>query len=411
MMIATTAGGIFMYAVHFPALAKMPEAEYGVFTTLLQILNLMLIPAIGLQTVFTQQTAAATTPQEQRQLTGAVRAVLLGTFLLWVGVVVAVLFFQASLIESLRIANPAALWITVATALPMLWLPMMQGLLQGTQNFLWLGWTAILNGFGRFVAVSIIVLLFHGYATGSIAGALLGMLSALSVQMWQTRSFWLGPSLPFVWRPWLARVVPLTAGLGAAQFIFAADMIMVQSFFKGDTGLYGAAGTIARGLVLFTGPLALVMFPKIVRSAARSEKTDVLAQALAATGLLGGLAALGCTIFPELPFRVMNKPSYLPIAPLIPRFAWCMLPLAMANVLINNLLARSRFRVVPWLAGVALAYGTALIGVGKFFKTGDKLHDFKLVVQTLGVFNLVLLGVAMWFTARGTAESKMEHPK
>lgn len=399
MIAAVTTAGVFMYAVHFPAWT-MPRAEYGVFAALLAILNLMMIPSIGLQTIFTQQTAAALDVTRQQQLTGLVRTILFGTFLLWLGAVVIVFIFRHGIIEQLRIQNPAGLWITVLAGLPMLWLPIIQGLLQGRQNFLWLGWIAIFNGFGRFVAVLITVVLLNGHAASGITGALIGMVIALALGLWQTRSLWKGPSLSIDWRPWLARVVPLTIGLAASQFLFAADMIAVQAFFDEDTGLYGAAGTIARGLVVFTGPMVMVMFPKVVQSAARSEETNVLAQALLATAFLGGLAALGCTLFAELPFRIMNKPDYLPITPLIPWFAWSMLPLAVSNVLLNNLLARGEYRVVPWAVGLAVAYAVALVLFGTHFRTDNRFADFRSVVQILGVFNLLFLSLLITFSIR-----------
>jgi hypothetical protein len=35
---------------------------------------------------------------------------------------------------------------------------------------------------------------------------------------------------------------------------------------------------------------------------------------------------------------------------------WAMLPLTLANVLVNNLLARRDFRAVPWFVVIAIAY-------------------------------------------------------
>jgi len=102
------------------------------------------------------------------------------------------------------------------------------------------------------------------------------------------------------------------------------------------------------------------MFPKIVRSAALAERTDVLAQALGATALLGAAAALFFTIFPRLPLQIAYAPSYLVVAPLLPWFAWCMLPLTLANVLVNNLLAREKFGLVPWLVILTVAYTITL---------------------------------------------------
>jgi len=402
-MVATTAGGMFMWLVHMPAQAGLPPAEYGVFLALLQFLNLMLIPAIGLQMVFAQQAAAAIREELGRQLAHTVRRVLLGVSLIWLCMAAIVFGFRHELVSTLKIANPAALWITVGIGLATLWLPIMQGLLQGQQNFFWLGWGQIINGCGRFLGVLLIVRVLGGWAAGAMLAALIGFVVALVVSAWQSRALWLAPGAPVNWDGWVARVVPLSLGLSASQFMLGADQLLVQSIFDKDvTGLYGAAGMIGRGLVVFTGPLMAVMFPKIVASAARSEKTNVLAQALGATALVGALAALACTLLPELPLRIIYQRLYWPIAPLVPWFAWCMLPLTLANVLIGNLLARERFAAVPWLVLVAAGYGAALMGQAGAFQAaveaGGLFVAFKMVVRTIGVFSLLLLGVAAWFT-------------
>lgn len=99
------------------------------------------------------------------------------------------------------------------------------------------------------------------------------------------------------------------------------------------------------------------------------------------------------------------------MAPLVPWFAWCMLPLTLANVLIGNLLAKERFAAVPWLIVVTVAYA-----LGLKWRVGhavglDQMAAFKAVVQTIGIFSLALLAVAAWFTwgarsrQRGVAES------
>ncbi|MBI2946721.1 MAG: hypothetical protein HYY23_03685 [Verrucomicrobia bacterium] len=399
MIAATTASGLFMYAVHVPALAKLPEDEYAVFATLLQTINLMLIPGLSLQIVFAQQAAAARGESEKHRLTGAVRALLQSIFVVWLLLAAGTFLFQSRALAAFKITNPAALWMTVAAFLPTLWLYLMHGLLQGAQNFLWLGWVGILNGLGRFLCVLVTVVWLGGHAAGAMAGPLMGMVAALAVAAWQTGGAWSGAAEPFEWRPWLARVVPLTAGLAASQIMLAADMIVVRAYFQSDTGLYAAAGTIARGLVVFTGPVAMVMFPKIVRSLSSAERIGLLGQALLSTGALACLAALACTFLPELPFRIM-KPAYLPIAPLLPWFAWAMMPLTLTNVLINDLLARSRYRAVPWLLAVALAYIAVLSLVAKSASAAEPMAGFKLVVQTIGGFNLLLLGVAGWFAGR-----------
>ena len=400
MMMATVAAGGVMYAVHMVA-QRMPKEEYGVFTTLLQIASLIGIPAVGLQGVFAQQAAASMHHEHEKELGGVFRGVLRGTFFLWIMVALAVFIFRDQILTALKISNPAALWATVFISLAQLWRPIAMGVLQGRQNFLWLGWASIIEGAVRFGGVCLIVGLLAGYAAGAMTAVLLGAIAAVALGGWLNRDCLRGESSPMDWSGWLRRVLPLTLGLGAAIFMLSADMIFVQRFFpKEQTGFYAAAGMIGRALVYFTAPLTAVMFPKVVRSAARGEKSNALLLALGVTLLAGGVAALGCTLFPSLPLRIVYDKSFLDVStPLVPWFAWCMLPLTLSNVLINSLMARARFKAVPWLVAVAVGYGVTL-----YFR-----HDtFQSVIQTLGIFSVLLLAVCSWFTWGVKTKAKME---
>jgi hypothetical protein len=78
-----------------------------------------------------------------------------------------------------------------------------------------------------------------------------------------------------------------------------------------------------------------------------------------------------------------------------------MVPLALANVLINNLLARANFRVVPALVVLAAAYGVVLAVVGRHAgNLAEPAAGLRMMLQTLGVFTLLLLAVCAWFTFR-----------
>ena len=397
MVIAAVISGCLMYAVHKIA-GKMPKDEYGVFTTLLQVLNQMAIPAAGLQLTFVQQTVSATTEEGRRQLTGTMRALLGGTFALWLLIALGAFVFRDHWIARFQITNPAALWVTVLLGLASLWGPIILGVLQGRQNFLWLGWANMLNGLTRFVAITVIVMGLGGYAAGGMTGALLGMLVAMGIAVWQTWSLWQGPADRFQWLPWLKRMAPLTLGFGAVTYMLTQDMLVVQQYFpKDQTGYYGAAGMIGRALFFFTAPVTQVLFPRLVQSAVRAEKTSVLAQAMGATALMGAGAALFCTFFPEVPLRIIYDASFLKVAPLVPLFAWCMLPLILSSVLVNNLLARERFAVVPFLVAIAAGYVFALEHVGH--KHGaEGMEGFAAVIKTLGLFSSLLLGVCVVFT-------------
>src|SRR5262249_7191644 len=122
MVIAAVAGGVFMYAVHKTA-SKMPKAEYGDFATLLQVYNQMLIPSLGMQTIFAQQSVIAFAEEQRRQLTASVRAVALVTFGLWLVMAVLAFALRSDLMAIWKITNPAALWVTVLIGLVSIWMP------------------------------------------------------------------------------------------------------------------------------------------------------------------------------------------------------------------------------------------------------------------------------------------------
>lgn len=381
----------------------MDPVEYGIWFALLRIFLLMSIPSAGLQIIFAQQTAAAVTDSQYRQLAGTVSATFRATFYLWLIMVGIAFFAQRHWIAALKITNPVALWVTVMIGLASLWSPIIRGVLQGLQNFLGLGWVLIIDGAGRFVVIALILLL-GGQAAGGMTGAMIGQGVSLLLGVWLIRRLLFVPHERIEWRPWLRRVLPLTLGIGSVQFMSNADVVYVQSVFAANkTPLYMPAAMIGLALVTFTTPLSAVMFPKVVRSAALTQDTRALRQALGATALLGAAAALACTVVPKLPLQIIyfSKPIYWSAAPLVPWFTWSLLPLILANVLLSNLLARGRFAVVPWAVLVAAGYAVALAVLKqKLPGIEDTMAAFRTVVQTLGAFSLLLLAVAAIFTWR-----------
>ena len=409
MVAAAVFGGAFTFLVT-PILTKdlsgllhkhITKEEYGLFVALLGLVSWLNTPAAGLQSTIAHQTALALSPENERQLRGTVRRILLVLFGIWLLTLAAVLLLQQQLMAGFKVYHPASLWVTMLIGLPVLWQPVLSGILQGKQDFLWLGWQSILNGLVRCAAVFVFVRAMGVHVTGAMAGVFLGSCTSLAISFWQSWPVLRGPADPVDWTAWLRRVIPLTLGLGAAAFMLAADTVFVRRFFPPEqTGLYGAVALIGRALMYLIVPLTQVMFPKVVQAAARSESTDAMTHALAATGLIGSAAALGCTLFPELPLRILLGPEYLAAKALVWVYAWCMVPATLAMVLINNLMARQHFRSVPWLTGATLAYGVTLAVVANRAQGLPTMEGFRAVVLTLGAFSVLMLAITIWFTIK-----------
>jgi O-antigen/teichoic acid export membrane protein len=391
-MMANIGGGVLMWAVHLLNKA-IPASEYGNFGFFLALV--MLLPAMPLQMIFTQQTAKALAVRRQGQLASVVRAFTGGVFVLWLIGAIVVLFFQQAIVEHWHMSNPAGLWITLPVLLLSLWLPMIWGLLQGEQNFFWLGWSMLANAIGRFSIAAAAVLLLHAHAAGLMTGVLVGISLASVIGVWQSRAIWVTRPEPFDWNSLLRQVVPLLLAFLGFQILFTADTIFIKSYFTEDeAGFYVSAGTLSRALMWFVLPLASVMFPRLVHSAARSEKSNLMGLVLLGTGILAIVGALGLSLLGPWIVRFIYKPEFVQVASsILPWYASAMVPLALANVLLNNLLARPDSK---W----GLALSVFLLALAYMFALTQFHGNLVTVLKTLGAFNVLLLGVCAGFSLK-----------
>jgi O-antigen/teichoic acid export membrane protein len=387
-MFANIMAGALMWAVHFLA-KQIPPAEYGVMGALLSVI--LIVPMLPLQMVFAQQTASALANDRCSQLRRMIRRSCLALFLVWLGVALILAGFSKPLIRQWQLADPAGLWVTLAALLGAILLPMLWGVHQGRQDFKGLGISMITSGAARFLAAAAIVLLLGGHAAGIMVGVALGYGVAIAYSAFANRDLWFGHGEAFDRQELLRQVIPLALGFGACQVLFTADTMFVKAWFTGEeTAFYVAAGTLSRALMWLVLPLAAVMFPKIVHSTAKSQKVDLLGMTLMGTGVLAICGALGLWLLGPYVVRLVYTPAYVdPASRLLPWYAGAIVPLAMANVLVNNLLAKGDYRPVPWLVLLAAGFIMAL----------NLAHDTLVqVLQVMASCNIVFLGLCVGFT-------------
>jgi len=250
---------------------------------------------------------------------------------------------------------------------------------------------------GRVSAAAIAVLALRGGAIGMMIGVLIGTVVGLGLGVWQTRKLWSLPPMAFAWMNVLRQVIPLLFGFLFVQFLFTGDTLFVKHYFTGsDTGAYGSAGTLSRALIWLVSPLAAVMFPRIVHSSAKSQETNIMGMVLVGTAVLALCGAAGLAVLGPFVIKIVYGADFVPVAgPILKWYAAAMVPLALANVLVNNLLARGKFAVVPLTLLLCAGYAGTLVYVN------HAGHSLVAVLQTLGLFNLLLFGVCAWFTWGG----------
>jgi hypothetical protein len=397
LMVANIAGGVLMWAVHF--LSKyLPPGEYSSYGASLAVL--ILLPTAPLQMVLAQQTAKALANHKEHELSGVIRLFWWISTLAWGVGAIAVWMLQETILKRWQMTSPVGLWITMGSVLLSLWMPILWGVLQGQQNFLSLGWAMMSTAIGRITIAAAAVLSLKTGAVGMMTGVFIGLLAAVAISASQTRSLWLVRPQPLDWRGLLAQVFPLVLAFAGFQAVFTADTLFAKAYFPDLADAYVMAGTLSRALMWLVLPLAAVMFPRIVHSAAKSEKTDLMGQVLLGTAILGIGGAVGVSIVGPLVVQKMRPDLVTVASALLPWYASAMVPLALANVLLNNLLAKPASKLVLAL-GVCILALVYLIALTQFHPS------LVAMLQVMGSANLVLLALCAGFTWRARRNLRM----
>jgi hypothetical protein len=415
MIAATLGGGAGMALVH-GSVSKLGGAQvYFQFKSLMAIFYVVGAAQGALWTLTARQTATALT-HDAIQATRDRLKRSAGTVLLVMTLVgLALIPSGPTLAGRLKLSSVLPLWITWGLILASLLAALQRGILQGRQDFAGLGAMSIADGLGRFASVAVILTVLGGSAAGAIGGALTGTLIAMAVGFRALRPWSVenpggsassGPSTPAATGA-TGGFWPLVLGAAALQALSQLDNLFLQAavpeaWQKEVGSRYSPGAQIGFALSQFTVPLALVMFPKVARSAAGGDGHQAFRWTLIATASLGGLAALGCTLLPWLPVKILlpGIPTELS-APLVPWFVWGMLAFTLANVLFSDRMAHGDFRFVPGALVLAALYATSLWGFQDSLLRGTPAEGLQGVVLRLVVFNVALLVWAVAISVLG----------
>jgi O-antigen/teichoic acid export membrane protein len=398
MAVATMLGSVFNMASNFVA-QRMPEGQFNIFDTAISALGIFAIPALGMQASFAAQAAGADSEQRRRELAATMRWALVLLLSAWAMVALWWVVGSKHIMAAYNFSQPGVLWVVLFILLVNLLSPVPNGVLQGRQDFVWFGWSILLNGVGRFVVLWAVVRGLKQGALGGLIGVLAGVVLVLMLTAWRTRDGLIAPSVRCDWRAWGRRLIPVTIGLGALSFIMQADALIVREKLQplltaDEVDGYSAVRKIAQAMVFLVGALTSVMFPKVAQSFQKAKHTDALKLTLILTSLIAMGGATAATLFPELPLRLLSPARLITSKALVPAYCWAFVPLVLANVLVWNLLARECYRSVPWMAALAVGYWLALQ------RFGDRLLAVIGIVAVFSAALLLVCGVFAWLESR-----------
>lgn len=234
--------------------------------------------------------------------------------------------------------------------------------LQGRNAFGALSIGQGINALGKLVFAVVFVLLGTG-----VFGAVGALTSAALVAILYMRHAASGHTFSLVPLRAAARIVQeelpysvlVLLTLGLVTVLYSGDVLIVKRLFSPEVaGLYAGVATIARLIIFATTSISVVLISSVALHQTRAENRAVLKKGLLYVTLVGGLATLVMSLFPEIILRLAMGVRYEESAALLPLLSITMLVVSYLNLCLSYLLAlRERALIAICSAGfVVLAF-------------------------------------------------------
>ena len=396
--IAMAVQNLAAYAFTLVAARRLGPAEYSAVASLMGLLLVVVVLALGLQATGARKIAAA--PERRAEIEAALMsatyrsALALGALCLLLTPVIVTVLALDSWGPALMIG---------LSAVPLTIVGGQSGVLQGEQRWRPLGAVYLAIGVGRLVVAGAAMLVsptpmaaMTGVAIAAWLPALIGALSLGHV----------GPrrrDRAIVQRgEELLREVRSNSHALLAFFALSnVDVVVARIAFDDHVaGLY-AGGLILTKAVLFLPQFIVVIaFPSM---AAPTGRRDVYFKAMLLVAVIGAVATLGTSLFSSAAVAFIGGPAYAEIEPIIGWFALLGTILALIQLTVYEVVAR-QLRASVWLFWAALL---AVAAATPFVATEQQLLATVLTVDTILLVVLVVVTSSPRRTKQ-PAESQVE---
>ena len=368
--------------------------EYGVMNTMLSLFGLFALPMSALQLAIARQTAIL----DSRGDSDGIAALLQRAMrrLAMVAMIIAMLLLALSpwLKSYLKLARYEPIFVTVGLIVVGLVTPVFGGALQGLKRFGWLSVSGILSPLFR-IGAGVWLVWADWKASGALFGTLAGSLIMLIV-CGVVLGGYLGRQVSrdvdtsVVYRYLGPTLISLICYAGLVNL----DLMIVKHYFSPEEAAqYSAASLFGRAIGWLIAPLATVLFPHVWDETNHHANRALLLKFILVALGLGMAAACVCTVGKEMLASLLLGRSDPAVSWLIPRCVWAMLPIGVANIFLNFVMARGRYGFLAVFVALTLL---CLVG---FALWHDTLRQILAVVALFGVATLALF-VAITFGRR-----------
>ncbi len=356
IMISTLISGVLNYLFN-PLVARLlTTAQYGELLTMFAVLNVIAIPANTNAIVTTQSVSQYAATGDEGALSGFVKKMYRQAAVVSIGLVIVFLALLPIMMRFFHFSSGTALLLLAVSIPAALAYPVVQGVIQGRQQFTRLAVISIAGPVMKIIGVAVAMIL--GFQLTGMIG-LLGVGSIVVVWIayrWTRtrRSSDSGSANIPSTRELLHRgTYALLANIGLA-LLLNIDLFITKRYLSPDlAGQYGTISLLGKAIYFFGGSLALVLFPMVLSRHAKNESSkSIIAKALSAIVLITISAVVLFALFSTLIIRVLFGSRYLNFSSVLWLTGVVFGLYSVIHILVMYFLATpSRWFVIPLLGG------------------------------------------------------------
>jgi O-antigen/teichoic acid export membrane protein len=325
------------YLLTMLAARLLAPAVFGEFGSLLAILVIGAVPAMGLQTVAALRVARA--PDGER---GSLVTLGLMTALT---VMVAALVLSPALVALLHLDGPWAVLLLAVSLAPITLTGLCYGILQGSARFPLLARVIAVEALSR-IGGTLLGLAIFRTPTGAFAGTAVGSTLVALVGWWVCGRPMPGPR----GRGHVSEVLHAVQALLALVLLVNLDLVLARhSLPAQQAGEYAVGSAVTKGAYWLPYAVAIVALPKLADDTARRR---VVPMAMAVCAAIDAVLVLICAVFGRTVVSLVGGSAYatsgLPVWP----FALVGSLLSLAQILMYSRIAGADrlSTLLTWLA-------------------------------------------------------------
>ncbi len=354
---STTVVNVVSYAIHFILSRKLGVIDYGAFASLISLLGIVGIPASIVTMIVVKFVAEFNAVGDRAKIGALAHRLLWPSLLAGVGAVAIGVLLRVPIAQYFRLSDSTDVLAAAMVLSFALVLPILRGILQGTQDFKRLAISTVLEAVAKVgLAVG---LAYWGFGVpGVFAGYLIAGLLSVAYTYAAARRHWSNEiaALMIDARRLLQTTGAVILGTSAVAIMGFVDVPLIKHFFEPQAaGIYSAVSVCGKMLFFLVGFVPVLVLPKAAhRSAQGAASSGVLVQGIA---LMLAFGAVGLAVFyvvPNAVVRLTYGAAFVPAAPYIFTYGVAMTLLATTNVVMTYRIGLHRYGFVLPLIAIAI---------------------------------------------------------